>query len=67
MALDVLKMIDIIEALENYIAKVRPPLEMRNQLDISYKIENQSVFIFEIRHRWDKLDVYLESLLSTFN
>lgn len=61
MALDVLKMIDVIEALENYIAKVRPPLEMRKELDISYKIDNQSVIIFEIRPRYDKPEVYLES------
>lgn len=29
--------------------KRRPPLEIREKLDISYRIENQSVIIYEIR------------------
>ena len=49
MSLDALKTMDIIELMENYIDKIRPEEEMRDQLDISYKIEGQSIFITEIR------------------
>jgi hypothetical protein len=41
--------IDVIELLENYIQKIRPPEEIRDELDIYYKIEKQSIFLFEIR------------------
>ena len=32
----------------------RPPVEVRKELDLGYRIENQSVYVFEIRPRWDK-------------
>ncbi len=60
MAIDVLKSLEMIETLENYIERVRPPLEIRKKLDIGYRIEGQSVFIVEIRPRWDKPDEYME-------
>ena len=40
MSLDVNKSVDIIEIMENYISKVRPRTEIRNQLDLNYEIEN---------------------------
>jgi len=49
MSLDALKTIDIIELMENFIDKIRPDEDMRNQRDISYKIEGQSILIIEIR------------------
>jgi hypothetical protein len=49
MALELLNTVDIIEAMENYIARVRPPEHVRDRLDINYKIENQSIILFEIR------------------
>ena len=61
MALDVMKTLDIIEALENYLERIRPPVEMRNELDFAYTIENQSIFIFEVRPRWDQPEVYYKS------
>ncbi len=33
----------------------RPPEEIRNQVDLSYHIEEQSVYIFEIRPEWNAL------------
>ena len=53
MAIDILKTVDIIEIMENYLEEVRPPEEMRNQLDIGYKIEDQSVVLVEIRPIWN--------------
>src|SRR5206468_3239800 len=52
MALDALNTVDIIELMENYIARTRPPEEIRNELDINYKIDNQSIILFEIRPSW---------------
>lgn len=38
----------------------RPPVEDRNQLDLIYRIEGQSVIIFEIRPRWDEPSEIME-------
>ena len=32
-----------------YVEKRRPPVHLRSQLDMSFRIENQSIKIFEIR------------------
>lgn len=32
-----------------YIEKNRPPVDIRNQVDLSFKIEGQSVIIFGVR------------------
>ena len=54
MTIDSLQSIEIIETMENFLSARRPPAEIRDQLDIGYRIENQSIFIFEIRPRYDK-------------
>lgn len=53
MAIDPIKKAEIIIVMEAYLSKVRPPEDIRPKLDIGYRIDNQSVFIFEIRPRWD--------------
>ena len=60
MAIDALQTLDIIEAMENFIARKRPPEHIRLKLDIGYKIEQQSVIIFEIRPQWNKPEVIRE-------
>ncbi|MFT6895726.1 MAG: hypothetical protein ACJA13_000123 [Paraglaciecola sp.] len=35
--------------LEKFLTEYRPPVHLRNEVDISYRISNQSVEIFEIR------------------
>jgi hypothetical protein len=52
MALDVLNTVDIIEAMENFISRTRPPKEIRDELDVNYRIDNQSIILFEIRPSW---------------
>jgi hypothetical protein len=52
MALDVLQSVEIIETMENYISKVRPKPEIRNLLDLSYEISEQSVVLNEVRPSW---------------
>ncbi len=60
MAIDFLQTVDIIEVMENYIERKRPPLHIRDQLDLSYKIEDQSVVVFEIRPLWNNPNEKIE-------
>jgi len=39
-----------------FIEKRRPPIEIRNQVDLDFKIEKYSVIIHEIRPVWNKPD-----------
>lgn len=52
MTLDITTSEDIIETMENYIAKVRPQPEIRPKLDLGYEIEGQSIILNEIRPNW---------------
>lgn len=49
MSLDLPNIVAVVEVMENYIARVRPPEHTRGKLDIAYTIENKSVIIQEIR------------------
>lgn len=60
MAIDILKTVDIIEIMENYLEKIRPPESIRKQLDLSYKIEDQSVILTEVRPIWNQPGEYVE-------
>jgi hypothetical protein len=60
MAIDILQTVDIIEVMENFLERKRPSKEIRNQLDIGYKLEDQSIILFEIRPKWNKPDVICE-------
>ncbi len=44
-----------------FIESNRPPANIRNQLDLGFRLENQSVVLFEIRPRWDKPEEKMES------
>jgi hypothetical protein len=48
-----MKHLEIIEVMETYLVNVRPPEEIRNKVDINYKIEGQSIIVFEIRPVWN--------------
>ncbi|MEO8146280.1 MAG: DUF3024 domain-containing protein [Bacteroidia bacterium] len=54
MAIDTLKTLDVIEVMENFIEKRRPPESIRDQMDLSYKIEEQSVIVSELRPKWSR-------------
>lgn len=60
MAIDTLQTLEIIEVMENFLSRIRPPEHIRNQLDIGYKIEDQSIFVFEIRPQWNNPEVIRE-------
>jgi hypothetical protein len=50
--MDILQTVNIIEALERFLEERRPPEEIREKLDLGYRIQGQSVVIFEIRPSW---------------
>lgn len=52
MSLKAIATLEIIEIMEGYVERNRPPEKIRNKLDIGYRIDNQSVYIFEIRPDW---------------
>ncbi len=60
MAIETLQTLEVIEAMENFISSIRPPEDIREKLDIGYKIEGQSIIIFEIRPQWNKPEIILE-------
>ena len=62
--IDILQTAEVIEACENLLQKRRPPENMRHQVDLAYRIDNQSVFIYELRCRWDRKDEFIESPIA---
>lgn len=46
--------------LRKYIEKNRPPEEIRNQLDIGFKLEGQNIELYDIRPRWDNPEEKLD-------
>ncbi len=47
-----------------YIEQNRPPPHIRKELDLGYRIKNQSIEIFEIRPRWDNPDQKIEEMVA---
>lgn len=43
-----------------FMERRRPPAEIRNQVDLSFRIKGQSVEIFEIRPLWNNPDERIE-------
>jgi len=48
------------KVVDAYVEKRRPPLHIRPELDIGYRLRGQSVEIFEIRPMWNKPDETME-------
>lgn len=64
MSLDILRTVEIIETMENFVEWKRPPEEIRDKMDLSYKIENQSIIIFNIRPNWVRPTEKIESPIA---
>lgn len=47
-----------------YIAKNRPPAHVRNEVDLCYRIEDQSILIYELRSLWNKPEQKIESMVA---
>lgn len=50
--------------MDDYLEKVRPPVHIRNELDIAYRIDNQSVELFEIRPAFQKPNQKIEHAIA---
>ena len=56
------KTINLLEATINKsVEAMRPPVHIRNELDIGYNFLNNTLELFEIRPRWDKKEEYIHS------
>ena len=64
MPIDSLQMLDVIEVMENFLDFRRPPEHIRHQVDLAYRVEELSVFIFELRPRWDKPEDIREARIA---
>ena len=64
MPLYILTTADNIEVLENFVEEHRPPPHLRKTVDLCYKIENQSIIIYELRHHFDDPEKYIESPIA---
>ena len=47
--------------LDKFLEKRRPPVDIRSRLDFGYRINNQSVEIFEIRPNWRNPEETMET------
>ena len=68
MAVTSLQVLDIIEVMEAFLERKRPPEHIRPKLDIGYKIEVQRIIIHEIRPSWNDASkvIYPEIAKATF-
>jgi len=68
MAVTNLQVLDIIEVMEGFLERKRPPEHIRSKLDVGYKIEGQSIIIHEIRPSWNDASkiIYPEVAKATF-
>jgi len=56
------QIVDINEVkIQKFINEIRPPVEIRNELDIGYTFENNSLEIFEIRPRFNNPEEKIQS------
>ena len=62
--IDILQTAEIIEACENLLQKRRPSEEIRHKVDLDYRIDKQSVLIFQVRPRWDNPKEFFESPIA---
>ena len=52
------------KAIAAFVAKRRPPADLRDQVDLSFRFDGRSVEIFEIRQRWDDPDQKVEEAIA---
>jgi hypothetical protein len=64
MSISLLQTLDVIEVMENFIQRERPPEELRDKVDLSFKIEGQSVIVYEIRAHFLKPGQFIESNIA---
>ena len=56
------------KVMDKYIEDKRPPIEIRDKVDLAYKFENQSIEIFEIRPEYKGIGIInIPIAKTTFN
>jgi len=61
MAFDEFTLHRIQKVVSTFVEKRRPPAYIRKELDLAFRIDGQSVLIFEVRPRWQKPEEVMES------
>lgn len=61
MALSEIELKRLQKQADSYLDRRRPPIHIREQLDLGYRITNQSIELFEIRPAWDNPEEKLET------
>lgn len=51
-------------AVARYVERKRPPVHIRPELDLGYRLKGQSVEVFEIRSLWDNPDKKIEESVA---
>ena len=51
-------------AVSRFVESRRPRKDMRHQVDLGYRIENQSVVLFEIRPHWNNPKEKIEGMVA---
>lgn len=51
-------------AVAAFVARRRPPAEVRDEVDLSFRFDGRSVEIFEIRPRWNAPDERIEEAIA---
>lgn len=52
MSLTEIQLRSVQEMMDEHIRRVRPPEDIRHMLDMGWRLEKQSIFLFEIRPLW---------------
>ena len=50
--------------MEGYLERTRPPVHIRNELDIAYRIDNQSIELFEVRSAFRNPEQKIEHAIA---
>jgi Protein of unknown function (DUF3024) len=64
MALNEKQLQEIKAAGEDFLRVHRPPEAIRSKLDLIYRIERQSVLVYEIRPKWDNPAIITETPMA---
>jgi hypothetical protein len=64
MALTKKQIEEVEKAAAKFLYYKRPSEEIRNKVDLAYRIEEQSVYIFEIRPKWDDENIIIEEQIA---
>lgn len=59
------QIINIIEGeIQKFIDSIRPPIDIRDKVDIGYTFQNNALQIFEIRPRWDNRNKTIQTPIA---